>query len=107
VPFSFVPVGLCLVTIQIPDDVIIKEITSKDLPNDWRDSPPPLSSADIGTTWARANESLLLRVPSAVVEHEFNIVINPLHPSMKQVATFQLEDYNIDQRLLRSDKNFK
>jgi RES domain-containing protein len=57
--------------------------------------------AELGTTWAIKNESLLLRVPSAVVEHEFNILINPLHPDMKQVSILQIENYTLDKRLLR------
>jgi len=107
VPLSIVPARLSLVTLQIPDEIIAREITTIDLPDDWRVYPPPLSLADIGTSWARTNESLLLRVPSAVVEHEFNILINPLHPSIKEVTILQLEDFIIDQRLLRSDKNRK
>jgi hypothetical protein len=38
---------------------------------------------------------------SAVVEHELNILINPLHPDMKHVSIFQVARYTVDKRLLR------
>jgi hypothetical protein len=51
--------------------------------------PAPSRLAEIGTEWIKKNESLLLRVPSAVVEQEYNILINPLHPAMKQFTIIQ------------------
>lgn len=36
--------------------------------------------------WTRAQETLALRVPSAVVEQEWNVLLNPLHPDMPHVT---------------------
>ena len=55
----------------------------------------------MGTRWAFANSALLLRVPSVIVEHEFNVLINPLHPDMKGVIISNVEEYHFDRRLLR------
>lgn len=101
VPLSIVPTDLSLATVQIPDGITSKEIKISDLPNNWREYPPPSRLAEMGTNWAKKNESLLLRVPSAVVAREFNILINPLHPDMKHVSIFQIESYTVDERLLR------
>ncbi|MDH3598898.1 MAG: RES family NAD+ phosphorylase [Candidatus Tectomicrobia bacterium] len=43
-----------------------------------------------------------MRVPSAVVEHEWNMLINPGHPEMAQVNIAEVEPYPFDARLLRS-----
>lgn len=69
-------------SIEIPDNVSLKEIVLRDLPQDWPTYPAPLKLADIGTEWARTKETLLLRVPSAIVPREYNILINPQHPDM-------------------------
>jgi hypothetical protein len=42
---------------------------------------------------------LALRVPSAVVPHEFNILFNPSHPDMKHVAIADVEELEMDKRL--------
>ncbi|MFQ5640666.1 MAG: RES family NAD+ phosphorylase [bacterium] len=100
-PVSIIPTNLSLATLQIPDEITPKEILISDLPNNWREYPAPSKLAELGTSWAIKNESLLLHIPSAVVEHEFNILINPLHPDMKLISIFQIEPYTLDKRLLR------
>ncbi len=102
VPLSIVPTNLSLATLQIPDEIIPNEIKNTDLPVNWRDYPAPSKLAESGSSWAKTNESLLLRVPSVVVEYEFNILINPLHPDMKHVTILQVEDHRADKRLFRS-----
>lgn len=101
VPLSIVPTHLSLATLQISDKITPKAISISDLPGNWREYPVPSRLAELGTNWANKNESLLLRVPSAVVEHEYNILINPLHPDMKHVSVVQIERYTVDKRLLR------
>ena len=86
VPLSMVPNDLSIASIEIPDDIISKEILVSDLPGNWRSYPAPFELAELVTRWALTNETLLLFVPSAVVEHEFNILINPSHPDMKHVT---------------------
>lgn len=46
-------------------------------------------------------ESLLLRVPSAIVEQEFNVLINPLHQDMKHLWILKIERFTFDKRLVR------
>jgi RES domain-containing protein len=42
-----------------------------------------------------------LRVPSAVVEQEYNILINPLHSEMPRVVLREVEAFEFDKRLIR------
>jgi RES domain-containing protein len=95
-----VPHNLCIATLEIPDDIAAKEILAADLPGNWRSCPAPFELARFGTNWALGNETLLLRVPSVVVEHEFNILINPSHPDMKHVVISRIENYRFDNRLV-------
>jgi len=101
VPLSLKPKNLSIASIELPDDVSIKEVLKEDLPANWRDSPPPSEIASIGTGWILAGNTLGLRVPSASVENDFNLLINPVHPEMSRVKIVTIEPYEVDRRLLR------
>jgi len=101
VSLPYVPTGLSIATIEIPDNLVPEEMTPESLPRNWREHPSSSKSADIGTKWAKSNRSLLLRVPSAVVEKEFNVLMNPLHPDIVSVVLLELEPCGLDQRLYR------
>jgi len=99
VPFSMLPSKLCIATVEIADRIRPMEIQLGDLPKNWRDFPPPIDLAKIGSKWAVSNESLVLRVPSAAVPHESNILLNPSHPDIKHVAIADVEGLEMDKRL--------
>lgn len=88
-----------VVTIEVPKSIIPKTIRTSELPEDWRRYPPSFKLADLGTEWAVEKKSLLLRVPSAVVPEEFNILINPIHPDINLVKIGKIEDFVFDNRL--------
>lgn len=100
VPLSMVPDDLQIASIEIPDG-IVHDVRLSDLPDTWKNFPAPLELAEIGTQWALTNDTLLLRVPSAVVDHEFNILINPSHPDITHVTISTIENYKLDHRLFQ------
>jgi RES domain-containing protein len=101
VPLSLVPRDLSLVTLHIPDRLPCKTMAIADLPANWRDYPLLPALANLGAQWVTALETLLLRVPSAAVAQEYNVLINPLHPDMPHLTIAQVEPYQFDARLLR------
>ncbi len=101
VPLSLVPRDLSLVTLHLPDAIPCPTLALGDLPANWRDYPAPSALADLGAQWAATHETLALRVPSAVVAQEYNVLLNPLHPAMSQVTIVQVDLYQFDPRLLR------
>jgi RES domain-containing protein len=100
-PLSIVPKNLSIASYEIPDGIVPEEISIDDLPKKWRAYPSPPKLAEMGSKWASAQRSLLLRVPSAIVPGEFNILINPSHPDITRIAISNIEKYAIDKRLLR------
>jgi RES domain-containing protein len=104
VSIANIPTQIMMASIGIPDSSIPKQIDPSDLPADWARNPAPFLLADIGTRWVSSMESLLLRVPSAVIMHEFNILINPTHPGMKFVDILEVESFTYDERLHKTDK---
>ena len=101
VPLSLLPNNLSIACLDIPNDIVAEQISIADLPKNWRDYPAPPELANLGSEWAIAMRSLLLRVPSAVVLDEFNILINPKHPDMNSVVISSVESYMFDRRLVR------
>jgi RES domain-containing protein len=104
VSLSFAPTDLKMATIEVPDEPAPEVVDVAALPPNWRGFPAPPELADLGTSWARSGRSLLLRVPSAVVEHEYNILINPAHPDIARIALAGVEDFRLDQRLARTKR---
>ena len=66
--------------------------------------PAPTQLADMGTEWVVSNQFALLRVPTAVVEDEFNILINPSHPDIKLVTIGDIKDSKLGKRLAQKEK---
>ena len=104
VPLSYEPLDLSVATLIVPDGASVREFPLSELPVDWNRFPAPSRLADLGSEWVLGNESLLLRVPSAVVDDEFNVVINPGHPEMAEVNVEDVTTYAFDERLLRRSK---
>lgn len=101
VPLALAPAGLSFLRIDVPDDAEVKTVDAASLPANWKAYPPPQGLAAMGTKWALTNETLLLRVPSVVVEDEFNYLVNPSHPECKRIRPHRPERFSLDQRLLR------
>lgn len=97
-----IPADLKISTLQLPDGLSPETLSPKYLPKGWQSYPPPQKLAHLGVEWVRSERSLLLRVPSAVVDREYNILINPLHPDMGLVKISNVEDLRIDRRLVNN-----
>jgi len=79
----------------------ISEIALKDLPLDWKKVTAYPQLQNLGSSWHQNNESLLLKVPSALVQNEFNYLINTKHQDFaSKVSIQQVENFEWDNRLL-------
>jgi len=55
----------------------------------------------IGDAWLASRETSLARVPSAIVPHTWNCILNPEHPDAKQVQIAEVIKERFDNRLFR------
>lgn len=99
VSVATLPGDFVMVTIDIPDDISVGQLKSEDLPPDWNIFPYTVKTQRLGDTFVSKNENCLLRVPSAVVKGEFNLLINPNHPDFGRVRITHIEDFAVDRRL--------
>lgn len=83
---------------RIPDEHV-DDLPPEDLPSNWRASPTPASVRAVGDAWIRFSRSLALRVPSAVIPREHNVLIHPQHPAFGAVEIEGPLDPALDPRL--------
>jgi RES domain-containing protein len=69
------------------------------LPTGWRNSPPPFELQQIGNEWFDSNRSCILEVPSVIVPHESNFILNPGHPDFGALEIGAPIELALDARL--------
>ena len=76
------------------DDYLIKHIQRNNLPPNWRSMAGYPVLQGIGSAWYNSQESLVLKVPSAIIVNEYNYIINTEHPDFSgNVQLVRTEDY--------------
>jgi len=89
-----------LLEIQVPDDVAIERVEDwAKLPKGW---PKKLSvTRALGNQWLDRSSSALLQVPSALVPHTSNFLLNPLHKDAARIMIISVARQRFDRRLLQ------
>ena len=90
------PVDYQLITLEFPDNPL-SEIKISQLKTGWKNHVE--YTQWIGEEFLKDNKSLIMQVPSAIVERENNFILNPLHKDFIKVKILQTEALNLDQRL--------
>jgi RES domain-containing protein len=70
------------------------------LPPDWR-KPNNRYTQQLGTDWAKSLSSLALIVPSAAVDGESNILLDPAHCGFNQIEISPAKPFHCDKRMFR------
>lgn len=98
-PREFAPGRLKLVTIDIPATIKPFVVSLSAMPEYWDKFPVPPEVQSIGADLFKAGK-MVIQVPSALVPHEFNFVINTAHTSTKNITIANTEDFSYDERLV-------
>lgn len=85
---------------KIPDDAAVARIDAGRLPPDWRRASGIEACQKLGAEWFSSARTALLAVPSAVIPHETNYLLNPTHPDFARVAIGAMQAIETDSRLL-------
>ncbi len=100
-PIGLIPKDYFIITIEIPDIIPFAQIDRKALPKKWDDFPYSSITQNIGEDFISKREFLALKVPSAVVQGDYNYLLNPLHKDFEKVKLIRRERFNFDKRLFR------
>ena len=98
------PVDLVAISIEIVERVTVETVEITDLPPDWRTYPAPSSLALIGERWLRAARTVALSIPSAVIPHERNVILNPVHAEFAKLTTRTVEPFSFDPRMWKKER---
>ena len=96
-----------VMVIQLPSAGDLLRIEADELPANWRDFRNYEDCQKKGDQWFDALKDLAMRVPSAVVPENFNVVINTLHSEYKKVKIIEVLDFYPDERLELILKKYK
>ena len=90
---------LCLTVFDIETE-LVKTLTRNDLPKNWKDCPSPSSLAKIGDKFIKEKEYLLLKVPSVLIEDEFNFLMNVHHSVANTIKILEVKPFSFNDRLI-------
>ena len=90
------PQGLLLATAELPAGATLAECNE---PSTWCELPYRAEVQQVGAAWLGSGRSLALRVPSALVHGEQNMLLAPAHPGYAALHVHALAQLEIDPRL--------
>jgi RES domain-containing protein len=92
------PTEYWLLKIQLPGEVKISTIEISKLKKNWIND--EAYTQYIGTQFINNGQSLMIAVPSAVINEECNYLINPSHKDFAKIRIQSTREFNFDTRLL-------
>lgn len=95
------PNDFLLLEILIPDKVAILELNPKLLSKNWNAFPHHIDTQRLGDQFVRDNQFAVMKVPSAVVQGDYNFIINPYHTQFKMIKITAQLPFLFDQRLFK------
>lgn len=95
------PEDYVMITIDIPDDVSIKQLDVTDLPKNWKEFPHPNATQKIGLDFVNENKYCVLIIPSVVTHGDFNVLINPNHKEFSKISILNIEKFPFDKRIFK------
>ena len=84
------------------EESLMTKVQRSALPVDWKDYPPPPALQRIGDAWVRGAKSAVLRVPSVIIDSEFNYLLNPDHRDFRKIHIAAPAPFSLDMRLVRA-----
>ena len=81
------------------EDDLVERVDPGGLPESWRSYPAPYELQQIGDDWVASQRSCVLEVPSVIVPHESNFILNPKHPAMGSIEIGSPITLDTDPRL--------
>lgn len=97
---SAAPDDLVSIRIEVPEELKMDRVEVKGLPKDWRRMDSD-QLREIGSAWAISRRSTALEVPSAAVEGEWNILLNPAHSDFNKIKVIKENPFLYDERMFR------
>src|SRR3954470_9604334 len=93
------PPALVAVAADLPAGLDVETLEVEALPANWRLYPAPEKLRDLGSGWGRSGGTALPQVPSSLIPHEMNVLLNPAHPDFAKIHIRQAKPFSFDPRM--------
>lgn len=82
-------------------ETLVESVDPAALPPGWKSllDPAWVPLQRIGADWLASMRTPVLRVPTVIVPHQYNYLLNPLHPDFAKIRIGPQQDFSPDQRL--------
>jgi RES domain-containing protein len=81
------------------DEALVEKVPRRRLPRSWRRDPAPQALQAIGNDWVAHGRSAVLRVPSVVIDGQWNYLLNPNHADFAKCHCGPATPFRFDRRL--------
>ncbi len=95
----FLPKDYALLSLSIPNDTAFNDVAEERLPDDWRTNSGHAITREIGDSFLHDKDYPAMRVPSAIVVLEKNILLNPEHDFFTKAVVENIQPFDFDRRL--------
>lgn len=98
-PLGNIPLNYFLISIDIPDTIDFLELKIIDLSSDWKSLPHSNSTQLIGDQFLEERKCMVMKVPSVVVQGDYNYLLNPAHILFSKIKIVKTEPFEFYERL--------
>ncbi len=102
-PLVIVPEDFSFISLIIPGNIPVFNLPKDQLPFNWNEYPHPNETQEIGDRFLKDNKYLLMKVPSVVVEEEYNYLINPRHKMMQKIVVSEITSFRFNERFFKRE----
>ena len=98
------PSDLVYLSAELPEGEPARTVQPTELPEGWWTDEPEAGTQvprDLGDDWIREQSSLALMVPSVPIRVEWNVLLNPLHPRMRELKIEAAQPFVFDARMFQ------
>jgi len=97
------PKNYYLICIEIPDEFIVDYNQKRLKDKNWKSIPPINFTQTEGDQFIKERTGIALKVPSAIVQGDYNYLINPTHEEFSKVKILKSELFSFDSRLFKAE----
>lgn len=100
-PYGTITSNFSYLEVELPESGIKTISKPAEIFLNWNIDPPPATTQTYGTRWLERKETVGLRVPSAILCEENNILINPNHHEISGFKVVKVSPLLLDHRVDR------
>jgi len=100
-PKEIVPPKYIILTLEIPTKLESKIIKIDELQDNWDSLQTNDWTQELGLRYFTDRDAIGIKVPSAIIKLENNIVLNPRHKSYHKIKIVDSSEFVFDERLLK------